>query len=302
MMNSVLRALDGIKVAYRKELELGTVCTLRVGGIADLGIYPENEEMLRRTVLLLQEHHIPFFVVGKGSNLFFGDGRLQGALIFTEKMNRILAEGTTLFADCGVSLASLASYAAERSLTGLEFARGIPGTLGGAIFMNAGAYGSTMERVTVETRAMDRRTGEIFTVTDHDFGYRHSIYMEHPAWICLGAKLSLAEGNREEIHQMMTELAQKRKASQPLEFPSAGSYFKRPGGNFAGRLIEEAGLKGRRVGGAEISVKHAGFLINRGDATARDVLALEELVRNEVQSRFGVTLEREVRYISTAEQ
>ncbi len=302
MKQTVLRGLEAIGAEYKEALDLRTVCTLRVGGVAELGIYPRCEEDLRRIVLLLREEGVPFYVLGRGSNLFFGDGRLTGALILTERMERIRAEGERIFADCGVSLASLATFAAERSLTGLEFARGIPGSLGGAVFMNAGAYGSSMESVIVSTRAMDMKTAESFALTDHAFGYRKSIYMDHPDWICLGAELSLGRGEESVIRGTMAELARKRRASQPLEYPSAGSYFKRPEGHFAGKLIEDAGLKGRRIGGAEISEKHAGFLINRQGATARDVLSLEEAVRNEVKKSFGVMLEREVRYIPTSEE
>ena len=301
MKGAVLQSLAANDIPYRENLALHTVCTLRVGGIADLGIYPKSEEELLLTVSILNRERVPFEVIGRGSNLFFGDGRVSGALILTERMTAIRGEGERIFAQCGATLAALANYAAEQSLCGLEFARGIPGSLGGAVFMNAGAYGSSMEGVVASTRAMNRKTGEVFTLTDHGFGYRKSVYMENPLWICLGAELVLRRGKREEILSKMAQLSQKRRDSQPLEFPSAGSYFKRPEGYFAGKLIEDAGLKGRSVGGAEIAEKHAGFLINRGGATARDVLALEELVRDEVKERFGVVLEREVRYLPTAE-
>ena len=299
MKESVLTGLSERGIAYRTELDLGSVCTMRVGGVAELGVYPKSEEELADTVRLLRASGVRFYTVGKGSNLFFGDGRLKGALILTEGFSQITLEGERLHAASGATLAALASLAAENSLTGLEFARGIPGTLGGAVFMNAGAYGSSMENVIVSTRALDTETGEILSLTDHGFGYRKSVYMAHPEWICLGAELALAQGDRETIRERMAELSQKRKASQPLELPGAGSYFKRPEGYFAGKLIEDAGLKGRRVGGAEISEKHAGFLVNRGGATATDILMLEETVRDEVRNRFGVTLEREVRFIPT---
>ncbi len=299
MRKTIRQSLTESGIDYKEEIPLHTVCTLRVGGIADLGIYPKSEGELSLAVAALRSQGVPFEVIGRGSNLFFGDGRFSGALILTEGMTAIRREGNHLFADCGVTLAALATYAAEHSLSGLEFARGIPGSLGAAVFMNAGAYGSSMDTVVVSTRAMDRRTGEVFTLTDHGFGYRRSVYMEHPHWICLGAELALRQGDREEILGKMAELSKKRRDTQPLEFPSAGSYFKRPEGYFAGKLIEDAGLKGRSVGGAEIAVKHAGFLINRGGATARDVLALEKLVRDEVKEQFGVVLEREVRYLPT---
>jgi UDP-N-acetylmuramate dehydrogenase len=299
MMENAMKRLCEKGIRIEKDLSLSAACTFRVGGMADLGIYPVNEEELCLAVSCLQNEGVPFEVIGKGSNLLFGDGHLEGALILCEGMNRIEKRGQRLLAQCGVSLASLAAFAAEYSLTGLEFARGIPGTVGGAIFMNAGAYGSSMERVVVSSRALDRITGEIFTITDHGFGYRKSIYMERPELICLEAELELTEGDREAIEATMRELSAKRRASQPLEFPSAGSYFKRPEGYFAGKLIEDAGLKGRTVGGACVSEKHAGFLINLGGATASDLLMLEEIVRNEVREKYGVTLEREVRFLPT---
>ena len=168
--------------------------------------------------------------------------------------------------------------------------------------MNAGAYGGEMSAVVENTLALDIEAGELFTVEDHEFGYRKSIYMQHPEWICLAVNLSLTVGNREEIEAQMREFAQSRREKQPLEYPSGGSYFQRPEGHFAGKLIEDAGLKGFCIGGAQVSEKHAGFLINRGDATAEEMLALEEKVCKEVRTQFGVTLTREVRFIATEKE
>jgi UDP-N-acetylmuramate dehydrogenase len=214
-------------------------------------------------------------------------------------MRTVERKGDRLVAAAGAGLGALAVRAAEEELGGLEFARGIPGSLGGAIYMNAGAYGSSIGDILCRSRAMDRNTGEIFTLTDHGFDYRKSIYMKHPEWICLGAELALVPRKRQEIETTMAELARKRRDSQPLEYPSAGSYFKRPEGHFAGKLIEDAGLKGTRVGGAEVSEKHAGFLLNRGEATAKDILDLEALVCQRVRELFGVILIPEVQKIET---
>ncbi len=299
MVNTVITLLQKKGIRATKDFPLSRACTFRVGGVAELCVCPHNEEAMRDTILLLREHHVPMTVIGRGSNLFFGDGRLEGALVLTEEMCRMERQGTHILAECGVSLAALAAFAAQESLGGLEFARGIPGSLGGAVFMNAGAYGSAMSEVTVRTRAMDTATGNIFEITDHGFGYRDSVYMKHPEWICLSADLSLHEADRKAVEETMAELARKRRESQPLEYPSAGSYFKRPEGHFAGKLIEDAGLKGRQIGGARVSEKHAGFLINAGGATAADILALERVVREEVEGRFGVRLETEVRFIPT---
>ena len=240
---------------------------------------------------------ISYHVIGNGSNILFRDGRLSGAFVFTEGLRSIRIEGEALYAEAGATLSSVAAKAAEASLGGLEFARGIPGSLGGAVFMNAGAYGGQMSDVTVSTEAYDVDTGKTVTLTDHGFDYRKSRYMENTSLICLCAELKLARGNREEINEKMRELSVSRRQKQPLEYPSAGSYFKRPEGHFAGKLIEDCGLKGLRVGGAAVSEKHAGFVINLGGATAADILELEERVKNAVLEKFGVTLEREVRVI-----
>ena len=301
MMKAITERLEERGIEYCERLPLHTVCTLRVGGVAALGIYPNTSEELSFVLSILREKSVSFEVIGRGSNLFFGDGYYSGALIFTERMSAVSLEGDRIYAECGVTLATLAGVAAEHSLTGMEFARGIPGSLGGAVFMNAGAYGSSMEHIVVSTKAMDRNTSEVFLLTDHGFDYRKSVYMEHPEWICLGAELKLCRGEKEAILARMAELSKKRRETQPLEIPNAGSYFKRPEGHFAGKLIEDAGWKGKKVGGAEIAVKHAGFLVNRGGATARDVLTLESLVCETVREKFGVTLEREVRYLPTDE-
>ncbi len=299
MIHRIQAMLEGLGIRTVADLSLSQVCTFRVGGVGALGIYPNSEQELCAAVACLQEQGMDFEVIGKGSNLFFGDGRLERALILTKGLSRVEEQGTVLHAEAGVTLATLATLAADRGLSGLTFARGIPGSLGGAIFMNAGAYGSSMEEVVRSSRALNRVSREVEVITDHHFGYRHSIYMERPELICLSAELALTEGNTEEIYAQMNELAAKRRASQPLEYPSGGSYFKRPEGFFAGKLIEDAGLKGVSVGGAQVSEKHAGFVINRGGATAADLLALEELVRRRVRECFGVTLEREVGMVPT---
>lgn len=294
MTDVVIQELRERGIETVQDVSLQNACTFRIGGRADLGVYPKNEAEMRTSVLLLRRHAIPFAVIGKGSNVLFGDGHLTGAVLFTEKMTLLRREENLLYAECGVSLASLASEAAEASLSGLEFAKGIPGSVGGAVFMNAGAYGASMSDVVVFSRSLCTECGEIEEIRDHHFGYRQSIYGENPNRICLGVGFRLKNGNRETIEQTMREYARKRRASQPLEYPSAGSYFKRPTGDFAGRLIEAAELKGFGVGGAQVSEKHAGFLINRGGATAADVLAAEAHVKEEVKRRFGVELQREV--------
>ena len=297
----VLSRLAEQGIPCRTEQSLRELCTFRIGGVAELVIRPETTDQLVAAVRLLRNAEIRFAVVGRGSNLLFGDGLLQTALILTGGLCGLTVTEQTVFAEAGVSLANLAVAAAQAGLSGLEFAAGIPGSVGGAMFMNAGAYGRAMSDVTVCSRALDTETGELLTIplAEHGFGYRASIYQKEPHLICLGAELLLTEGNTAEIRAQMRHLARQRREKQPLEYPSAGSYFKRPEGQFAGKLIEDCGLKGVSVGGAAVSEKHAGFIINTGDATAADVLALEAQVHRAVEERFGVVLEREVCFLAT---
>jgi len=295
----VIAALTAAGIETVTMQSLKPLSTFRIGGVVELAVYPNTETRLGETVRILREEGIPFSVIGNGSNILFGDGLLEGALIVTRKLASVHREGNILWAQGGASLASLANEAAKGELTGLEFAHGIPGTVGGAIFMNAGAYGGSISDVLVESRALSMESGEIFTVTDHQFDYRKSIYMRHPQWICLGGAFSLEKGEGERIRAYMRELGERRREKQPLEYPSGGSYFKRPEGHFAGKLIEDCGLKGYAIGGAAVSEKHAGFLINLGNATAEEMLALEAHVRETVLREYGVLLEREVRVMRT---
>ncbi len=296
---TLLQQLTRQGIAHTSMCSLKSLSTFRVGGQGELVITPNGTKQLQIAVRLLQQTHTPFCVLGNGSNVLFGDGILSGALILTKQMSALTISKTTLCAEAGVSLSVLASTAAKQGLAGLAFAKGIPGTVGGGVFMNAGAYGSSLSQVLTKSLALDISTGELCEITDHAFGYRQSMYMQNRDLLCVRAEFSLTEGAPAAIQEDMRQMAQKRKASQPLEYPSGGSYFKRPEGYFAGKLIEDCGLKGYTVGGAAVSEKHAGFVINLGDATCRDVLALEEHVKKTVLARFGVELEREVRLIQT---
>ena len=222
---------------------------------------------------------------------------IDKALIFTGRCDKVCFDGNTVIASAGAGLVSLASAAADRGLSGLEFASGIPGSVGGAVLMNAGAYGSCMADIIVRSRAFDRRLGTVVTLDEHCFGYRDSIYKRDRSLVCIGVMLSLHDGDSTEIRNKMRELSVERRKRQPLEYPSAGSYFKRPQGDFAGRLIEECGLKGKRIGDAQVSEKHAGFVINRGHCTFSDIMALEEQVKEAVLRQCNVELEREVEII-----
>ena len=247
---------------------------------------------------LVRSQGVPFLVLGNGSNVLFKDGGYHGVVVHIgEGLDRVRIEGQTVFAEPGVSLAKLSKMAAAEGLSGLEFACGIPGSLGGAVFMNAGAYGGEMKDVLLSVASVNHlgmmkdRKAE-----DCGLGYRKSIFMENGETI-LGVKLFLKPGLRSEIEETMRDYNQRRNSKQPVHLPSAGSFFKRPEGYFAGKLIEDAGLKGLQVGGAQVSPMHAGFLVNNGGATAGDVIDLMRVVQETVADRFGVYLEPEVRIV-----
>ena len=256
---------------------------------------PGSEKRLVELVLAVRGKRIKNILVGNGSNIIFADEGFRGIVIKTTAINNCSLDGDVITAGNGVLLGSLANFACNNSLGGLEFAAGIPGTLGGAVSMNAGAYGGEMKDVVVETKFLNE-SGEIKTVKEHEFGYRRSVFSNSDK-VILESKLKLFAKDRQEIKNQMAELAAKRREKQPLELPSAGSTFKRPEGHFAGKLIEDAGLRGFAVGGAQVSKKHCGFIVNRGNATAADVLALISHCQKCVFDQFGVLLETEVKYM-----
>ncbi len=299
MKESFLKELTELlgegSVTANEPMKLHT--TFRIGGPADVYAVPGDMRGLKETVALCRRGEVPYCILGKGSNLLVSDEGWRGVVISTENLCRCLIEGMTVKAEAGISLARLARRACEESLAGLEFAAGIPGTLGGAVVMNAGAYGSEMKAVltgaeVLDTDGMVHRLG----LEELKLGYRASCIPEKK-YIVLGAEMKLTAGEKEQIQARMDELAARRRLKQPLEYPSAGSMFKRPEGYFAGKLIDDAGLRGFSVGGARISEKHCGFVINRGDATAGDVLELCRQVAGIVKDKFGVELEREVKYL-----
>ncbi len=272
--------------------------TFRVGGPAALMVLPGDEEELLGAAQAALDEGVTPLLVGNGSNLLVADRGVDAFVIKTApRVSRVEADGTTLYAGAGISLAQLAAQAAKRSLTGLEFAHGIPGSLGGGVVMNAGAYGGEMCQVICLVRAVDAQ-GRVRELTGQNcaFSYRHSLFSQGD-WLILGAAVGLSPGDPQAIRARMEDLMGRRKEKQPLEYPSAGSTFKRPQGHFAAALIEQCGLKGLRVGGAQVSEKHAGFIINTGGATCRDILALIDQVRERVLRETGVELEPEVKYV-----
>ena len=270
--------------------------TFRIGGEADYFVMPRTKEEVKQTVAVCREEQAPYSIVGNGSNLLVSDAGYRGVVIqIFKEMSRAEAEGTRIRAQAGASLAKIAGIALEAGLCGFEFAAGIPGTLGGACVMNAGAYGGEMKDVLVNVTVLDEE-GRIVTIDkEHlELGYRTSVIAKK-GYVVLEAELELQEGNPEEIRTLMDELKDKRTSKQPLEYPSAGSTFKRPDGYFAGKLIQDAGLRGFRVGDAMVSEKHCGFVINAGEASAAEVDSLMKQVSERVQAQFGVTLEPEVK-------
>lgn len=273
--------------------------TFKIGGAADILVSPESLSQLKTVMRIIKQFKVPYTIIGNGSNILVGDKGIRGVVIeISGKMNKCVVDGTKITAESGIKLGGLASAALNANLTGIEFASGIPGTFGGALYMNAGAYGGEMKDVVESVTYYDIESEKIFTipVDECDYGYRKSVFTSGGK-IILSAVLNLEQGDYSDIKQSMAELSKKRNDKQPIDKPSAGSTFKRPEGYFAGTLIQDAGLKGTKIGGAEVSEKHAGFIINSDGATAEDVKNLIEYVKGEVHKKFGVTLEPEVKFI-----
>lgn len=272
--------------------------TFRIGGPADYFVTPDSLDGVSRVIALANETGIPYFIMGNGSNLLVSDDGYRGMIIHIgKKFSKIEHIGDTLIAQAGVPLAAVAKEALNQGLTGFEFAGGIPGTLGGAVSMNAGAYGGEMKHVLLSVKAI-APDGSILEIDAKDMrlGYRTSIFSQQD-YLVAEAVIGLKPGNVLEISNRMEELALARKTKQPLEYPSAGSTFKRPEGYFAGKLIQDSGLRGYQVGGAQVSDKHCGFVINAKDATSKDVVQLMRDVIDKVQQQFGVTLEPEIKLL-----
>ena len=287
-----------LECSAEREVSMKNYTSFKVGGPAELFLSPEDAGQTAKLVRFCEKEEISVFVLGKGSNLLVSDRGIKGAVIYTGKQCGIsLVDENTVRAQSGASLAQLCTIALENSLSGLEFAYGIPGTVGGAVFMNAGAYGGEMKDVLLNSEyvSTDGTSGELDNEA-MELSYRHSAY-ENSNLVITAASVRLAPADRKEIKSTMNDILARRKEKQPLEYPSAGRTFKRPEGNFAGALIEQCGLKGVSVGGAQVSEKHAGFIVNIGGATARDMLELMRQVEQRVFEQTGVQLEPEVRIL-----
>lgn len=272
--------------------------TFRIGGGADCLLQMESQEQLKGILGYLQQLEIPYFVLGNGSNILVSDAGFAGVVLeIADKMSDVRVEGTCIIAQAGAPMSKIARVAYENELTGFEFAAGIPGTIGGGVVMNAGAYGGELKQVVTCVKVLDK-DGELLELdnTAMKFGYRTSAIKNHP-FIVTEVCIQLKPGKKEDIKALMDDLAARRREKQPLEYPSAGSTFKRPEGHFAGKLIMDAGLRGFRVGDAQVSEKHCGFVINRGSATATEVKQLMSHVQCQVKEQFGVDLEPEVIFV-----
>lgn len=297
MYQEIIKSLKNIPDLYIFENEpLSQHTTFKIGGPARILLDAHTYDAAVSSFNTLKQHDISPFILGNGSNILASDAGFNG-IILKLSCNKITVTGKRILAEAGALLSSVANVAHKNALSGFEFAHGIPGTVGGAVVMNAGAYGGEISNVLIKSQFMSQDGVFELENNNHDFGYRNSIYKKNPTFTVLSAEFELQDGNPADIASKMRELAVKRRDKQPLEFPSAGSVFKRPEGYFAGALIEQCGLKGYSIGGAEVSEKHAGFIINRGRATAKDVHALIEHIQSVVFNETGVSLECEICFL-----
>ena len=303
-MKTDLRVMESLKrkhhdIVIEEEPQMAKYTSFRAGGTAKALVFADTDQELSDALKLVSENGIPHIILGNGSNTLFTDDGYDGIVIkLGKEFEKITFEGSRVNCGCSILLSVLARELLNHQLTGFEFASGIPGSLGGAVFMNAGAYGGEIKDVVKAVRVMspDGKEIKVLSNEDMDFSYRHSA-LQKSGYIALDAEMEFSKGNFDDIRNTMMELANKRNTKQPVNYPSAGSTFKRPEGYFAGKLIEDAGLRGISVGGAEVSTLHSGFVINKDNATATDILQLISLIQNTVYDKFGVMLEPEVRII-----
>ena len=282
------------KIKYLKDESLKKHTTFKVGGKADFVVSPSNLSVLSKLIKYLNENDIKYYFLGNGSNVIFNDQGFKGVIIKSQGFNDCSFDGTKAYFGAGVSMTYAAKLCGEKGLSGIEFCYGIPGNIGGGIFMNAGAYGGEISQNIVYVKYLDEN-GDPQTIckADCNFGYRHSCFMEKKRFI-LGAEFELTPKPKDEIISFMEDIMKRRIEKQPLDKPSAGSSFKRPEGYFAAALIDECGLKGKSIGGASVSEKHAGFIVNNGGATCRDIVRLADLVSDTVYKEKGVRIEKEM--------
>lgn len=299
-MNNFILELEKLNLGkIEKDISLSTLTTYKTGGIAKLVVYPNNINNLIQLLKLIHKYNIKYFILGKGSNTLFSDKEFNGVIIKLDKLNNFEIKETEIYVESGMILSKLVQASVKNELTGLEFAIGIPGTIGGAIYMNAGAYGSKMSNIVKSVIVLNEKLQiEEIPLEKLKFDYRYSIFQTNKNLICIAANIKLEHGNHDEIASKIKENLLKRKNSQPLEYPSAGSVFRNPEGNYAGKIIEELGLKGKNIGGAEISTKHANFIINKNNASSSDILNLIKLVQKEVKDKYKIDLKLEQQLVN----
>lgn len=297
-MKALKQLIDQLNIPFRTDATLADLTSFKVGGRADLVVYPRNVEECVALIRCANEARERLIYLGNGSNVLGSDKGCRDCILRTDRLDKLELNEGVITVGAGVRTVKVSTFAAKNNLAGLEFLYGIPGSVGGAVFMNAGAYDGSMDQVVLRTRYIDE-AGELRVLEkdDHNYGYRKSFFMNHPEYLIVETDLLLTAGNCDDIFEKIDELQRRRKDKQPLEYPSAGSTFKRPEGYFAGKLIQDAGLRGCSVGGAQVSEKHCGFIINKDKATGDDVRALIDHVRAEVKAQFGVDMECEVRYL-----
>ena len=299
-LKNLINFLNENGIDFEENVSGKRLCSFHVGGNVRLVVKPCNIFQIECLYNYLNANDIKNTLLGRGSNIVISDNGYDGVVVSLSKLDEINIDGCIIDkVSAGVSMYALATTAQKHGLTGLEFAQGIPGSVGGGIYMNAGAYGGEMSQVIKNVVCFDKKEGKIvnFDANECDFSYRHSVFQENKNLIILFAKMELLCGNPDEIRAKMDVLKASRLEKQPLEYPSAGSTFKRPEGYFAGKLIEDVALKGYCIGGAQVSEKHAGFVINRGGATASDVKELVEYIQKKVKEKFGVSLECEIEFV-----
>ena len=299
-MNNFILELEKLNLEkIEKDISLSTLTTYKTGGIAKLVVYPNNINNLKQMLKLIHKYNIKYFILGKGSNTLFSDKEFNGVIIKLDKLNNFKIKQTELYVESGMILSKLVQASVKNELTGLEFAIGIPGTIGGAIYMNAGAYGNNMSNIVKSVIVLNEKFQiKEIPLEKLKFDYRYSIFQDNKNLICVAANIKLEHGNHDEIASKIKENLLKRKNSQPLEYPSAGSVFRNPEGNNAGKIIEELGLKGKIIGGAEISTKHANFIINKNNASSSDILNLIKLVQKEVKDKYKIDLKLEQQLVN----
>ena len=299
-MNNFILELEKLNLEkIEKDISLSTLTTYKTGGIAKLVVYPNNINNLKQMLKLIHKYNIKYFILGKGSNTLFSDKEFNGVIIKLDKLNNFKIKQTEIYVESGMILSKLVQASVKNELTGLEFAIGIPGTIGGAIYMNAGAYGNNMSNIVKSVIVLNEKFQiKEIPLEKLKFDYRYSIFQDNKNLICVAANIKLEHGNHDEIASKIKENLLKRKNSQPLEYPSAGSVFRNPEGNYAGKIIEELGLKGKNIGGAEISTKHANFIINKNNASSSDILNLIKFVQKEVKDKYKIDLKLEQQLVN----